>query len=91
MEIHIKIQSGLWRNAGTEAILKRIALVICGTADRVARQEHGYPWSLDQAGNDWWATDLDEQGVLKVSWRYGGGGNRGFMEHLEYVLNWLFR
>lgn len=97
MQIRIAVKSGIWRNAGEERIVRRIASAVYGHDAEVAKQDDGYKWTLNRNANDWWATAMEETtiddrkaGVITVHYRYGGGGNADMMKALETFLNWVF-
>jgi len=90
--IMITVNRPLWLMAGEEAVIRRIAMVVIGHDDGVAEQPTGYKWALNQSGNDWWASGI-EDGILRVDYRYGntpGSGGEQMMIGLEEFLAWIF-
>lgn len=103
MEIRVEVKSGIWLNAGEEAVIRRIAEIVAGhaNAEHCQQQDRGYKWGLCVTGNDWWASEMTREpnpdgermmGVIKVAYRYGGGGsNSDMMRALQTYLNWIFK
>ncbi len=92
MNFKIEVSSGIWKNAGEEAIVRRIAQVVYGS-DEGVKLNHHRAWHLKESSNDWWAMRLNEiNGVIEfeVGYRYGSGNNKPMMQALETFLNWIF-
>lgn len=100
-QIRVEVKSGIWRGAGEEAVVRRIAEIVAGhaNAEQCQQQKDGYKWGLCVSGNDWFATEMTtepnpeggrDMGVITVAYRYGGGGNEQMMEALQTYLNWVF-
>ncbi len=88
----IEVPSGIWKAAGEEAIIRRIAKTVYGSDEGVKPNGHG-AWHLKESANDWWVMKLNEtNGIIEfeVGYRYGGGGNKPMMFALETFLNWIF-
>ena len=79
-----------WTDAGEEAIVRRVALVIIGHDKGVVKEtEHGLDrWQVDVSGNNWWARFRTEEKklILDLDYRYG---SKDKMDALQLVLNWL--
>jgi len=90
MEIEIKV-SPRWEEAD---LAKRIARIVASDDTCCEKKSGGYEWALDYRGNDWWMTGIqDVEGqkykIVKVAYRYGGGGsNKDMMEALKVFLQW---
>ena len=84
MEIEIKV--GKRWSDNEEALAKRIARVVAADDTCCGPQESGYKWTLDWRGNDWKMSGI-EDGVVKVSYRYGGG-HPEMMAGLRAFLQW---
>lgn len=70
-----------------EALAKRIARIVSSDDMSVYRQKRGYKWVLDAWSNDWFMTGI-ENGVVKIAYRYGDGGNAKAMDALKTFLQW---
>jgi hypothetical protein len=94
----VKVRSGIWRNAGEEQIVRRIAKVVAGTDEFVKIMPSppiGFKWELKT--NDWQVSPLseslrDDEGayaIIVVWYRYGHL-NEKFMTSIENFLKWVF-
>jgi len=85
VEIKVRV-SRFWKDE--ERLVKRIARAVCSSDENVHKKDSGYPWALD-GSNDWWCDHLDlETREIKITYRYGGGGNAKKMEALRVFLQW---
>lgn len=48
---------------------------------------------INASSNDWWASGIEQnaqgESIIKVAYRYGGGGNAPMMEALHIYLQWV--
>lgn len=84
-EIEVHIGHG-WDDH-EEDLAKRIARVVASDDMSVYRQKRSYKWVLDAWSNDWFMTGI-ENGMVKVAYRYGDGGNAKAMDALKTFLQW---
>ncbi len=92
MNFKIEVSSGIWKNAGEEAIVRRIAQVVYGSDEGIKDYGEG-SWHLKESANDWWVVRLNElNGIIEfqIGYRYGSGNNKPMMQALETFLNWIF-
>lgn len=67
-----------------ESLVKRVALIIIGRTDWVAKQDSGYDWSLSTFSNDWKMNF--KGGKIVVAYRYGKSSE---MEPLRQAIDFL--
>ncbi len=85
--VSINVPSHL--NIDEEYMVKRVALIVAGTADHIFKKDNG-GWALDSRGNDWFVHKKDVSAKVTtydVSYRYGGGHRSpNFMEAFRIVI-----
>lgn len=86
MEIPIYVGKR-WKGQEAE-LAKRVARIISRDDEGCVPggKNGGYPWQLDERGNDWWMTDI-KNGVFLVVYRYGDG-HKEMMLGLQKFIQW---